>query len=93
VEQVEQTATYAGNARDSIERIRTNVGQSEGFAHEISSALKEQSQASNLIAQQVEGITQMSESNAQSVSHAGQAMHELGEDSRVLQAAVASFTV
>ncbi|MCX7166858.1 MAG: methyl-accepting chemotaxis protein [Rhodocyclales bacterium] len=93
VKQVEQTATYAGNARDSIERIRTNAGQSEGFAHEISSALKEQSQASNLIAQQVEGITQMSEKNAQSVTHAGQAMHALEDDSRVLQAAIARFSV
>ena len=93
VTQVEQTATYAGNARASIERIRTNAGQSEGYAHEITAALDEQSQASNLIAQQVEGITQMSERNAQSVTSAGQAMRELEEESRVLEAAVAHFSV
>jgi methyl-accepting chemotaxis protein len=93
VEQVETTATYAGNARESIERIRTNVGQSEGFANEISAALQEQSQASNLIAQQVEGITQMSERNAQSVAEAGRAMHELEAESSELQAAVARFAV
>ena len=93
VKQVQQTATYAGSARDSIESILTSAGQSEGFALQISSALKEQSQASNLIAQQVEGITQMSDNNAQSVVHAGQAMHELEDDSRVLQLAVARFAV
>jgi methyl-accepting chemotaxis protein len=93
VKQVEQTATYAGSARDSIESILTSAGQSEGFAQQISSALKEQSQASSLIAQQVEGITQMSDNNAQSVVHAGQAMHELEDDSRVLQEAVGRFSV
>jgi methyl-accepting chemotaxis protein len=90
---VETTATYAGNARDSIERIQSNVGQSKGFAHDISSALGEQSQASHLIAQQVEGITQMSERNAQSVAQAGQAMRALEEEAQVLQAAVARFSV
>jgi methyl-accepting chemotaxis protein len=93
VKQVQQTATCAGSARDSIESILASAGQSEGFALQISSALKEQSQASNLIAQQVEGITQMSDNNAQSVVHAGQAMHELEDDSRVLQLAVARFAV
>jgi methyl-accepting chemotaxis protein len=53
----------------------------------------EKSQASSLIAQQVEGITQMSDNNAQSVVHAGQAMHELEDDSRVLQEAVGRFSV
>ena len=77
VTQVQQTATHAGTARDSIERIRANAGQSEGFAHEITAALDEQSQASNLLAQQVEGITQMSERNSQSVASAGTAMREL----------------
>ena len=90
---MQQTATCAGSARDSIESILASAGQSEGFALQISSALKEQSQASNLIAQQVEGITQMSDNNAQSVVHAGQAMHELEDDSRVLQLAVARFAV
>ena len=93
VTQVQQTATHAGTARDSIERIRANAGQSEGFAHEITAALDEQSQASNLIAQQVEGITQMSERNSQSVASAGAAMRELEEESRALEAAVAHFKV
>ncbi|MEI7429012.1 MAG: methyl-accepting chemotaxis protein [Betaproteobacteria bacterium] len=93
VSQVETTSTYATNARDSIEQINNNVEQSMDFAHDISSALSEQSQASNLIAQQVENITQMSEQNAQSVDHAGHAMHELEEQSCELQAAVARFSV
>lgn len=91
--QVETSATYAGNARESIERIQSNVGQGMGFAKDIASAIEEQSQSSNLIAQQVEDISQMSDKNAQSVANVGQAMHELETDSRVLQAAVARFTV
>lgn len=93
VTQVEKTASYAGNARDSMERIQSNVGKSKGFAHDISSALGEQSQASHLIAQQVEGITQMSERNAHSVAEAGKAMQALQEESRVLQTAVGRFSV
>ena len=93
VKQVETTSAYAGNARESIERIHVNVEESMSFAHDISSALGEQSQASNLIAQQVEGITQMSEKNAQSVAQAGQAMRELEQESRVLQTAVNRFSV
>lgn len=62
-------------------------------AHDIAAALGEQSQASDLISQKVERITEMSDRNAQNVTHAGQAMHELEEESRVLQAAVARFSV
>jgi methyl-accepting chemotaxis protein len=69
------------------------AGQSKGFALDISYALAEQSQASNLIAQKVEGITQMSDRNAHSVTSADQAMHELEKESRVLQVAVECFSV
>jgi len=93
VQQVETTATLAGEARSSIERIQTNVTQSTGFAHDISSALGEQSQASNLIARQVEGITRMSEKNTQSVKEAGEAMRILEDESNGLQTAVARFAV
>lgn len=93
VESVRNTATYASSARESIATIQDSAGQSKGYAHEISSALGEQSQASNLIAQKVEGITQMSDANARSVTNAGQAMQELEEQSRILQEAVARFSV
>jgi methyl-accepting chemotaxis protein len=93
VKQMQTTAQYAGNARESIERIHTSALQSEGFARDISSALGEQSQTSNLIAQKVEGITRMSDENAQSVANAGRAMDQLDEGSRVLQTAVARFSV
>jgi len=93
VQQVETTAALAGEARASIERIQANVGQSTGFARDISSALGEQSQASSLIAQQVEGITRMSEINTQSVGQAGTAMRTLEDESNELLAAVARFVV
>jgi methyl-accepting chemotaxis protein len=93
VTQVETTATYASNARDSIEGIQSNVGQSRRFAHEISLALDEQSNAGKLIAQQIDDITAMSERNTLGVARASQAMRELAEESGRLQAAVARFTV
>lgn len=93
VDQMEVTSTYASSARESIERIHVSSRQSEGFAQDISAALGEQSQASQLIAQQVEGITRMSDENAQSVANAGQAMHELEDVSRTLDTAVARFKV
>ena len=93
VKQVETTADYAGNARDSIKLIQTNVGQSMGFAQDIASAIENQSLTSNLIAQQVEEISRMSEKSAQNVADVGQAMYELEADSKILQTAVARFTV
>jgi methyl-accepting chemotaxis protein len=93
VEQVKTTATCAGEARQSIEYIHSTAEESKGFALDISSALGEQSQASSLIAQKVEGITQMSDKNAHSVMSADQAMHQLEEESRVLQLAVERFSV
>lgn len=93
VEQVGTTAAYADKAREAIERIRASAGQSENYSHEITAALGEQSQASNLIAQKVEGIARMSDENMQSVTHVGHSMSELEEQSRLLQSAVARFAV
>lgn len=93
VEQVRKTAAYADNARKSIDEIHASADQSKGFAHEISAAVGEQSQTSNLITQKVESISQMSEKNAVSVKSADQAMRDLEEESRVLKAAVERFSV
>ena len=93
VEQMKTTASYATAARDAIEKIHQSSEASEGFAHDISAALAEQTETSQLIAQQVEGITRMSDENAQSVAHAGVAMHKLEEESHKLNAAVAHFKV
>lgn len=93
VEQAETTANYAENARESIERIHSSAVKSEGFARDITLAIGEQSKASSLIAEKIEGIARMSEESAQSVMHAGQAIHELENESQVLQVAVARFKV
>ena len=93
VDQMETTANYATTARDAIERIHSSSKQSEGFAQDIAAALGEQSQASHLIAQQVEGITRMSDENAQSVTNAGEAMRQLEQESRALDSAVTRFRV
>jgi methyl-accepting chemotaxis protein len=93
VNQMNTTAAFATNAQASIERIHVSSKHSEGFSRDISAALGEQSQASHLIAQQVEGITRLSDENAQSVANAGHAMRELEKESRTLDAAVTHFIV
>lgn len=93
VVQVEVTASNAGNARDSIERIHVSATESEGNANEISLSLGEQSQTSHLIASQIEDITRMSEENAESVIKAGRAMGDLEAQSRELQTAVGRFKI
>ena len=91
VSQVEKSATYAQIARDSIERIRTGAGESEGYARDISLSLREQTQTGQMIAQQVEDISRMSEENANSVVNAQAAMRELEAESSSLQASVSRF--
>jgi methyl-accepting chemotaxis protein len=81
--QMVTTVNYAASAREAIERIQSSSKQSEGYAQDISAALGEQSSVSHLIAQQVEGITRMSDENAQSVSSARLTMRELEEESRI----------
>ncbi len=91
VNQMEITVSYATDAREAIESIQRSSKRSEGYAQDISAALGEQSSASHLIAQQVEGITRMSDANAHSVTSAGQSMRELEHQSHTLDAAVAHF--
>lgn len=93
VNQMETAAGYAASARKAIEYIQRSSKQSEGHAKGISVALSEQSSASHLIAQQIEGITRMSDENAQSVARAGSAMHELEERSGSLSTTVENFKV
>ncbi len=89
--QVQETAEHASGARASINRIQSSVKASEMHAREIDAALNEQSQSSHLIAQQVEEITRMSDTNAQSVERAGASMRELDTRSRSLRGAVDRF--
>lgn len=93
VTQMGTTVEQATSARLAIEQIQASAAQSQGFARDISMALGEQSSASHLIARQIEHITQMSEVNANSVSHAGHAMQALEQESRQLGSAVACFKV
>jgi len=93
VSQMETTVGYAANARESIEHIQQGARQSEGYAQEISITLNEQSSSSQLIATQIEGITRMSDENAHSVTSARQAMGDIEEKSRALDAAVSRFRI
>lgn len=88
-----ETVVLAQSAGTSIGSIHEGAIKSEGFAHNITDALGEQSQASNLIAQQVEGITRMSDENAQSIAQATLAMRDLEAQAHVLEEAIAQFRV
>jgi methyl-accepting chemotaxis protein len=93
VDQVQIISNSSNQAHDSIMEIRANTDKSERYSRDISYALDEQMSASTLIAQKVETIAQMSEENANSVAKAEEAMRDLEEESRTLQAAVARFVV
>ena len=93
VAQVEATSKLASGARDSIQRIKGSAGDSENHAREISTALGEQSQTSQLIARQAVDITRMSDDNARAVKEASLAIQALEASTRALQAAMNRFTV
>jgi methyl-accepting chemotaxis protein len=93
VTQVSATTAGAREALDAIVKIRDSARHSEKFAQQIQEALREQSQASELIAQQVEGIAHASDENASAAARAESAIRLLEEESRQLQKAVAQFVV
>ncbi len=93
VEQVATTTAEARQALDAIEQIRDSAHRSESFSQQIQAALREQSLASEMIAQKVEGIARASDENAEAAAKAEQAMHLLEGESQRLQEVVSQFAV
>lgn len=83
--QVQSGVVLAGRARDSLEKIRQEAGDTLAMVKEISAATREQSIASNEIARNVETIATMTEENTSVIGHLAGAASDLEQMSSNLQ--------
>jgi methyl-accepting chemotaxis protein len=79
VDRVSAGVARAQDANDAIARIRQASGETVGMVREITEAIREQSSASQSIAQQVERIAQMAEVSNGAASGSADAARELDE--------------
>jgi methyl-accepting chemotaxis protein len=93
VTRVEEGVGMAGRAGDSMAGISDGAQRVVSAVNEISSALKEQSVASNDIAANVEKIAQMSEENSAATREAADTAHQLEGLAASTRAAVSAFRV
>ncbi|HEY4370980.1 MAG TPA: methyl-accepting chemotaxis protein [Burkholderiales bacterium] len=93
VERARAGLTLSQEAGKSIASLAETSQQVMSSVSEISSALKEQSQASNEIARHVESIAQMAEENSGAVTHTRESAQRLEQLAGSLQSAAMRFTV
>ncbi|HEX4330490.1 MAG TPA: methyl-accepting chemotaxis protein, partial [Burkholderiales bacterium] len=93
VERARSGLTLSQEAGESIASLAATSLQVMSSVSEISSALKEQSQASNDIARHVESIAQMAEENTGAVAHTKDSAQRLEGLAEGLQTAVMRFSV
>ena len=91
--QVGRGVGMAAKAGDSITHIEASSRNVLASVTEISSALQEQSSTSNLIAQNVEKIAQMTEENGATIKNVKLAADRLEQLSGKLKSLVARFRV
>ena len=78
-------------ADQQMEAINHNAGDAERAVNEITEALKEQSLASNLIAQQVEKIARMTEESQEVAQEVNNVIGELQGLSHQMDAVMGKF--
>ena len=93
VDQVGAGAALANQAGTSIVQIKGGAEHVVNVVNDISSALSEQSSASNEIAAQVEKVAQMTEQNSAAAHATAGAANDLQELAGVMQAAVGRFRI
>jgi len=93
VERVNQGVSLAGQAGDAIRQIQSGAQRVGVAVTDISSALKEQSIASNEIARNVEQVAQMSDENHMATLDNAKSAQHLEELAISLQGAVEKFKV
>ena len=86
-------AAKAESARSYMEKIGEGAGAMVGVVGDISDSLREQGQASNLIAQSVERIAQMTEQTNAELDRVSHAARELDQVAVSLKEAVGIFRV
>ncbi|MHB1589947.1 MAG: methyl-accepting chemotaxis protein [Sulfuricella sp.] len=93
VDQVSGGVTLANQAGSAIIQIKDGAEQVVGVVNDISSALAEQSSASNDIAAQVEKVAQMTEENSAAAAETASAANNLQVLADTMQAAVSRFKI
>ena len=93
VEQVKAGVALAAQGGGAIRQIQQSTEGVVAVVHDISLSLKEQSLASNDIAQHVERIAQSAQMNADVARETEAAIEQLGGLTRQLRAAVSYFSV
>jgi len=93
VRRVDSGMELASQAGESIAGIKAGAEHVVEVVDSISAALREQSVASNDIAQKVERIAQMSEQNTAAVQHTAATARELGQLSALLERTVRRFNI
>ncbi|MHB9101048.1 MAG: methyl-accepting chemotaxis protein [Sulfuricella sp.] len=93
VDQVSGGVTLANQAGSAIIQIKEGAEQVVGVVNDISSALAEQSSASNDIAAQVEKVAQMTEENNAAAAETASAANNLQVLADTMQAAVSRFKI
>jgi len=77
VHKVAAGVSSAGDARQKMNDICSVAGDSEAMVQDISHAIREQGQATDVIAQQVENVAQQANENSRSASSCQKLAHEL----------------
>jgi methyl-accepting chemotaxis protein len=90
---VEHSVSNTVTANDAINRIQDSSQQASHVVGEITSAIKEQSIATNNIAQQVENIAQMAERSSISANDTAKLAQDLDQLSRALKGIVDKYTL
>jgi methyl-accepting chemotaxis protein len=93
VDQVSGGVSLAKQAGSAIVQIKDGAEQVVGVVNDISSALAEQSSASNDIAAQVEKVAQMTEENSAAAAETASAANNLQILADSMQAAVSRFKI
>ncbi|MDP2155469.1 MAG: methyl-accepting chemotaxis protein, partial [Sulfuricella sp.] len=93
VDQVSGGVALANQAGSAIVQIKDGAEQVIGVVNDISSALAEQSSASNDIASQVEKVAQMTEENSAAAAETASAANNLQVLSNNMRAAVNHFKI
>ncbi len=89
--QVELSVEMAGSAAAALREINSDAATTLGNIREVASATAEQSQASTMVAQNVERISEMVEKSAASVRAAKENVHSLESLASELRDSVAKF--
>ena len=91
VDRVAHGVRRAGDASESMKKIGNGSHQAGAMVEEITSAIREQSQASNAIAGSIETIAQMAEGCSSAAKNSAQSAFELDQLAREMRSIVSAY--